>query len=637
LTKYWAGPSVPGRWTSPGFGNGAYGIEEASQAYFHHGAASLSLAQAALLAGIPADPSLYDPVANPRAAQARRRVVLRAMLQQGDITRALFRAANTKPLPRHVRLPGTEGPAQYFVNYVKQQLIDKYGTRKVYGGGLKVVTSIDLRMQQLAREAVTKWLGSKNGPAAALVAVDPRDGRVLAMYGGRNFRESQFNLAVQGERQPGSSFKPIVLAAALSRGISPETQFESKPLAIPYDNKVWAVHNYEGSNLGWIDLSTATTYSDNTYYAQLTRVVQPVNVVRTAKALGITSPLQSYFSIGLGGEAVNPLEMARAYATFANDGTRVDTKLFGNHPRAILSVSGEKNAPEEHEALTPNQAAIIDSLLQDVVTSGTGRRAQLSDRPVAGKTGTTENYGDAWFVGYTPQLAVAVWVGYPDRLKPMLTDFNGDAVAGGTYPALIFKAFMERALPYLKAEPESFPIPSYEPTQTERVVLRDGVWERDNGLCRNTIPIVYVSSAADDVKAANCKPNEVEVPNVIGELEADAEARLQAQPLTPVVIYKPASPGQRLDLVVGQFPKRGRLSSYDKVTLVLAKAVHGIVPSVVGLPLDLARRKLERMHLIPAVTLRTPSSLDGLKVISQVPRGGVAAGPGLAISLVVGR
>jgi penicillin-binding protein 1A len=611
------------------FGNGAYGIEQAARVYFGHGAYALTLAEAALLAGIPADPSLYNPVTNPKTTYRRRREVLQAMLDQKDITYNEFRLANRTPLPKpeDIHLPGTRGPAQYFVDYVKQQLVDHYGSGKVFGGGLKVKTTIDLGLQERARKAIAKVLTAPDGPAAALVAIDPRDGRVLAMVGGDNYRKSQFNLAVQGERQPGSAFKPFALATALEQGIAPSTMLVSKQVAIPLGDKMYYVHNYEGSNLGAIDLTTATIYSDNTVYAQLTRIVQPKAVVATARRLGITSPLQGYFSIALGGEAVNPLEMARAYAAFADGGKRIDGSIIGNRPRVIVSVNGKKNAPKPRQVLSEQNAELINQILQQVVQSGTGQRAQLADRrPVAGKTGTTENYGDAWFVGYTPQVVVAVWVGYPNRLVPMLTQFHGDAVAGGTLPALISKGFMEKALPYLKDEPQSFPAPSVPGALTRRLVLRDGTFQLDNGLCRNTIQVAYFDGRSP-AKTANCKPNEVEVPNVVGDTYEAARARLASQPLTPVVVYKPASAGQALGVVVKQFPLKGRLSSFDKVTIVFAKPLHGVIPSVVGLPVARARAKLERLKLQPVVR-----GLAG-RVVRQRPKAGLAAGAGLPVTL----
>ena len=619
------------------FGNGAYGVQRAAYAYFGHSALRLTLPEAALLAGIPADPTLYDPIANPRSARARRDLVLRDMLRQNRITSLQYRHATRAPLPHDVQLPFAVGHAQYFTNYVKQQLVDQFGSEKVFGGGLRVVTSIDLGVQRLARRAISQVLPDPNGPSAALVAIDPRDGRVLAMIGGRSYRRSQFNLAVQGERQPGSSFKPFVLAAALDQGISPNTTFESKPVTIPYDNKLWSVHNYEGEYLGRIDLATATIASDNAVFAQLTRLVEPRSVAAIAHRLGVTSPLDNYLAIGLGGEAVNPLEMARAFSAFANGGKRIDGSITKNHPRAIVSVDGKANAPVPHQALPPNDAAILTSILERVVTGGTGVRAQLRDgRPVAGKTGTTENYGDAWFVGYTPQLAAAVWVGYPDRLRPMLTEYNGGPVAGGTFPALIWKAFMEKTLPYLHDQPQDFPAPEYSGDQSERLALRDGHYALDNtGYCRNTIEIAYFAGS-EPARKANCKPNEVEVPSVVGQSLARATLRLKQQPLTPVLIYKPAAARQPLNVVLDQIPSRGTLSSFDEVKLVLAKPLHGVVPSVVGLNPAEARARIARLHM--RVALRgdaVPANSYSARIVKQTPHAGVAAAPGLTVTLVV--
>jgi penicillin-binding protein 1A len=622
------------------FGNGAYGIQQAALTYFHHPAKDLRLAEAALLAGIPSDPARYDPVTNPKAARERRDVVLREMLDQGDITyRDYASATHAKlPLPEDVHLSGKQGPAPYFANYVKQQLIDRYGSGRVFGGGLHVRTTIDLNVQRFARQAITKWLTNPNGPSAALVAVDPRNGKVMAMIGGNNYRKSQFNLAVQGERQPGSSFKPFVLATALREGISPDTTFLSGPVQIPLGDKVWYVHNYENSDLGRISLATATEFSDNTVYAQLTQLVGPAAVVRTARRLGITSPLKNYFAIGLGAEAVNPLEMARAFSTFANEGRRIDGAVFGNRPRAVTVVRNEMgklvddNRPVGRPVLTENTAALVTSLLRNVVTGGTGRQAQLTDgRQVAGKTGTTENYGDAWFVGYTPQLVTAVWVGYPNGLRPMLTEYHGDAVAGGTFPALIWKSFMERALPYLRDTPEDFPPISLPYSVARQVVFRNGQLELDNGNCNSTREILYFAGQHPP-RTANCKVNEVAVPRLVGQTVAQANARLAAQPLRPLYIYEPAKPRQRLGIVLRQSPVRGTLSSYSKVTLVVPKALHGVVPSVVGLKLARAKARLDRLHLKWSVDGRPPG---GAKVIAQSPGPHRAARPGLVITLVV--
>jgi len=621
------------------FGNGAYGIQRAAQTYFNSTAARLTLAQAALLAGIPADPSRYDPVTNPKAARARRLEVLQAMLAQGDITRGDLQRATREPLPRaqDVRLPGIEGPAPYFVNYVKQQLIERYGTRRVFGGGLNVQTTIDLRLQKLARHAIQSVLKEPNGPSAALVAVRPRTGEVLAMYGGDNFRQSQFNLAVQGERQPGSSFKPFVLATALKQGISPSTTFPSRPVSIFIGDKYWPVHNYENDYIGSGDLVTATVVSDNSIFAQLTKLVGPGNVAKTAHQVGITRHLNPYFAIGLGADAVSPLEMARAFSTFADNGLRVDGAVFGNRPRAVARISNatgklmDDNRPVYRAALTRDQDALLTSILEGVIRSGTGTRAALPDRVVAGKTGTTENYGDAWFVGYTPQLATAVWVGYPNKLKPMLTEYHGQAVAGGTFPAEIWRVFTQLALSGTR--PESFPSYPYDYATSKRVVWRDGRLQLDNGYCRETALVSYFSGRGPS-RTANCKKNEVAIPRVIGMTLPRAKLRLAGQPLTPNVVYKPALPKQRIDLVLDQFPRRGRASSWDTVTLVLAKPLHGVVPHVVGLSLPQARARLRARGLVPGIA-RFADGRAG-RVLAQMPVPGVAAAPGMTIRLVVG-
>jgi len=621
------------------FGNGAYGIQRAAQTYFNSTASRLTLPQSALLAGIPADPTRFDPVTNPKTARARRLEVLTAMLQQNEITRADFLQAERAPLPRaaDVHLPGIEGPAPYFVNYVKQQLIEQYGTRRVFGGGLNVQTTIDLSLQKLARAAIEHVLNVPDGPSAALVAIRPRTGEVLAMYGGDNFRQSQFNLAVQGERQPGSSFKPFVLATALKQGVAPSTTFPSRPVSIFIGDKYWNVHNYENDYIGSADLATATVVSDNSVYAQLTRLVGPGNVARTARQLGITRHLNPYFAIGLGADPVSPLEMARAFSTFANEGRRIDGSAFGNRPRAIARVHNpqgkiiDDNKPINRTVLSQDDSALLTSILEDVVRAGTGKRANLPDRIVAGKTGTTENYGDAWFVGYTPQLATAVWVGYPNKLVPMLSQYHGDAVAGGTFPAEIWRVFNQLAL--AGTAPESFPTYSYKYASSKKVVWRDGRLQLDNGFCRETALVSYFSGRGP-TRTANCKRNEVDIPRVIGLTLARARLRLAGQPLTPNIVYKPARPKQRIDLVLDQFPRRGRASSYDTVTLVLAKPLHGVVPRVIGLSLRQARARLRGRGLVVDID-RFADGRAG-RVLAQMPVPGVAAAPRMKIRLVVG-
>ncbi|HET7128728.1 MAG TPA: PBP1A family penicillin-binding protein [Gaiellaceae bacterium] len=629
------------------FGNGAYGVEQASKVYFQHGARTLKPAEAALLAGIPEDPSAWDPVAHPRAAKGRRDLVLQLLYQQGYLTKHQYVSSLHFPMPNpeNVTLPSTQGQfAPYFANYVKDQLVHHYGPKVAFGGGLKVTTTLDKDLQKIAQEAIAKVL-PQNGtnPAVALVAIDTQNdpGAVRAMVGGANYHKNQFNLATQGERQPGSSFKPFVLATALKENVSPSSILtSSKEVTINADGRQWQVSNYEGEALGPINLSQAIAYSDNSVFSQLTAMVGPRNVAATAHELGITSKLAGYFAIGLGAEPATPLEMARAYGSFADGGKRIDGSIFGNQPRAIETIDvGDKrhvNEPVAHDVLTSGQAATVNQLLQGVVRYGTGRAAALPGWQVAGKTGTTENYGDAWFVGYTPQLVVAVWVGYPDKLVPMTYQFHGHPVAGGTFPALIWKAFMEKALPYLKLEPESFEPPPSLYASAVTVVNRGGVLQRDDGVCKNTFQLAFyggepLRTNGKSAPAATCKPNEVEIPDVVGRSLAYARTRLQGQPLTPTVVYKPAKTGDRVGYVVGQFPRRGTASAYDKITLIAEKSLHGVVPRVVGLKVTKATAKLARLHLKTSV-----KGGDAGKVTAQSVPASTAAEPGLEITLTVG-
>ncbi|HUY70809.1 MAG TPA: PBP1A family penicillin-binding protein [Gaiellaceae bacterium] len=621
------------------FGNGAYGVEEASRVYFGHSAKTMTPAEAALLAGIPEDPSLYDPVAHPALARERRNLVLQQMYLQSYINRKEYTTwiKAKMPNPASVHLPATQGQAApYFANYVTSQLVSKYG-KQIYGGGRKVTTTIDLGLQKIAQQAIAKVLPPSIGPTAALVTIDVHTGDVLAMVGGRNYHVSQFNLATQGERQPGSAFKPFVLAAALKAGISPATTLVSHPVTIDAGGRLWSVNNFEHESLGTIDLSKAIAYSDNTVFAQLTNIVGPQNVAAAATTMGITTPLSSYFSIALGSEPATPLEMARAYATLADGGYRLDSSMFGNQPNAVQSVQDSKGhlvvnktEPVPIEWLTNGNAAIEDQMLQGVLQYGTGVAAQLPNWQVAGKTGTTENFGDAWFVGFTPDLVTAVWVGYPNKLVPMLTQFHGHPVEGGTYPALIWKAFMQQALTYRKAVPSSFPTASIPNSAPSTVIFRQSQIELDNGNCRGAASIQFFDGAAPTA-IAPCKPNEVDVPHVGGETLAAAKAQLTGQPLLYHVVYVPATPGERVGLVIAQRPSTGTLSAYDTVKLFVAKPLHGVMPSLVGMTVPKARAALASLKL----RVRVTGGLRG-RVVSQVPRSGVARAPGMKVVLTAG-
>ena len=399
--------------------------------------------------------------------------------------------------------------------------------------------------------------------------------------------------------------------------------------------------NYEGDYLGRIDLKTAMVVSDNSVYAQLTKLVGPKAIVKTAHELGIRSELDPYFSIGLGAVAVNPLDMTRAYATFANRGVRVDGSLTGDRPRVVEKVEFARtgavteNRPVGKAAMTTGEADLLTSILQGVVTQGTGKRAALPDRPTAGKTGTTDNYGDAWFVGYTPQLAVAVWVGYPDKLQPMLTEFGGKPVAGGTLPAQIWHAFMTAANKQLKESPEQFPPTPYIPAQDRRIVWRGGSYKLDNGYCPGTRVVAYFAGRGPSSQA-KCYANEVSVPLVVGKTVDTANELLAQQPLGSELIGVPTKAGKHSGYVVKQEPRDGYLSANDTVRLYVTRPDprYGLLPNLVGSSLTAARSRLKTLKARTTVTYDKGS--PGA-VLEQTPEPGVAAGKGIKVTLVVGR
>jgi penicillin-binding protein 1A len=476
------------------FGNGAYGIESAARTYFgrqHPGcerdrkrpcAAQLKTEEAAMIAGVVASPSAFDPVAHPVAAKRRRDLVLGRMLEQRLILREQYDTAIAEPVPtrRDVRPPREDTKYPYFTSWIKQQVVDKLGggqtgARQAFEGGLTVQTTIDGRFQKAADDAINAWLPNRAGPRASLVAIDNHSGEVRAMVGGDDYNTTPFNLATQGQRQPGSAFKPFVLAEALKRGISPGSVWSSrkKVFDVPGSTEKFTVENYNNAYAGATSLAAATTTSDNSVFAEVGIKVGTKRIARLARRMGIRTPVSRNWAITLGGlkQGVTPLDMAHAYETFARQGKfiygtmspgvlrkgqpvpgpvgirsigrREDGKI---EPVKLPNGRPARNRVRTRRVLDEGVANTVQTLLQGVVKNGTGKRASLGIVPVAGKTGTTENYGDAWFVGWTRDYTVAVWVGYPNKLVPMKTEFNGEAVAGGTFPAGIWKTFMESVM-----------------------------------------------------------------------------------------------------------------------------------------------------------------------------------------------
>ena len=434
------------------YGNQAYGVAAAAQTYFSVRASQLNVLQAALIAGLPQAPTAYDPLRDPDAALARRNEVLDAMLRNHVLKPAAWRWARRQPVQLK---PGSLYKTihePYFFGYVDQQLVSHFGQQLVESGGLRVRTTIDPHLQKLAQQTIASHLPRKTDPASALVAIDPRNGKVRAMaIDVPSGERLQFNLATQGRRQAGSAFKPFTLASVLEHGTSlyqyfngPSEMTITDPRCEDGYNQPWDVHNNADESEGTMNLIDATANSVNTIFAQLVTQVGPPAVVRMAHRLGIESNLKPVCSITLGTQAVSPLEMTTAYATFADRGVRHD-------PQAVESVrtaNGEVvpyDQGKPHVALAQDVADEVTYALEAVTEKGTGTAAGIG-RPIAGKTGTAENYVDAWFCGYTPQLATCVWVGYPHREEPMNYVEGYAPVYGGTIPALIWHDFMSGAL-----------------------------------------------------------------------------------------------------------------------------------------------------------------------------------------------
>ena len=492
------------------FGNGAFGIESAARVYFGsaHGynvsaganqapgacgdpnaadqsrpecAQVLKPYEAALLAGMVANPSAFNPFAHPKAATGRRNLVLRDMYQQRYITRTQYEDGIHQPLPPTSALQQPQEPpaAPYFTAWVRPQIVDaleregipaKIAQYRAFYGGLKIRLTVDLRLQQAAQQTIDSEFPTGSGlPTASLVAIDNKTGEVRAMVSGNgDYSQMPFNLATLGYRQPGSSFKPFTLAAALATGeYGPSSIIDSAPQHIPdpQGHDCFCVHNFGNTYSGPITLAEATAISDNTVFAQVGVHVGPGRIAKLARRMGIRTPVSSNDAMILGGlsHGVSPLDMAHAYETFATGGLKVFDHALGDGgggPIGIHSIhcpvcedQNLVNRPTYQRILSAPVAATVHELLTRVVSpGGTAPLAAIPGVDVVGKTGTTSNYVDAWFVGWTPQMTTAVWVGYPTKSIPMTTAYNGQPVEGGTYPAIIWHNFMVQGLQILAAE-----------------------------------------------------------------------------------------------------------------------------------------------------------------------------------------
>ena len=426
------------------FGQGAYGVEAAAKTYFGKDVSALTLNECAMLAGIPKSPNYYSPFNNLEAARARRATVLEQMAKYHYISDSEASRLKREDLKLVRPAAGDTTEAAYFIDYVIQGLIDKYGADAVYKSGLKIYTTIDMDMQRAA-EAAMKMLPTfetdKNGlaqPQGALVAIDPHTGQIKAMVGGRG--TDQFNRATMAERQPGSAFKPFVFAAALENRFTPNTIIEDSPIMVGD----WEPENYNRNYNGKVTLRYVAEQSLNVPTVKIAQKIGVDKAIYYAQEMGISTFVldgatnDRGLATSLGGltRGLTPLELTSAYGTFANQGVHVE-------PTAIIKVLDrngkilEQAKPKQKNVISEASANDLTSMLQGVITRGTGTGAAI-DRPAAGKTGTTSDYCDAWFVGYTTDLVAGVWVGCDDNSAL-------DGMTGGNLPASVWQAFMERA------------------------------------------------------------------------------------------------------------------------------------------------------------------------------------------------
>lgn len=428
------------------FGHGAWGIASAASVYFGKRTEDLTLPECAILAGLPKNPRDYDPYRKPKRAKGRQVLVLNMMMENGFITETQAREAKDAPLTLSSGKTSNR-QSSYFIEYIRNELIERFGEKRVYTEGLKVYTTFDPDMQRAGEEAFAEAPIFKEKPLrthptlqGGLLAMDPTTGHIRAMVGGRDFKQSEFNRATQARRQPGSSIKPVLYLSAIDSGITAAELFIDEPLEIvnKYSGSVWAPKNYGNHYEGPVTMKEALVKSLNTIAVKIIQRLSPQKMISYARMLGITSPMGPHLSLSLGALDVTLLDMTIAYATIANEGVRVE-------PRAILRVvdhAGNVIWRERYsgeQVLDASSCYVLIDMLRDVVRRGTGTRAKIN-RPCAGKTGTTNNYIDAWFCGFTPDLVACTYVGHDDR-QPL-----GARMAGGTVAGPIWKLFMEKAL-----------------------------------------------------------------------------------------------------------------------------------------------------------------------------------------------
>jgi len=591
-------------------GHGVYGIGTAARYYFDEPASKLTLGQSAVLAGLIRAPGFYDPIEHPDHALARRNEVLDRMAELGWVSQARADRAKARPIVLSPQAGQSQTKVQpFFVHYITSTILnvddhefDRFGTtydqrlHTLYQGGLKIYTTLDPSWQRYAQQAVdaSPDISMNRGPDVSLVSVDATNGAIRTMLSGKNYKRDQLDLVWQGRRQVGSAFKPFTLVAAFEHGIPPGKVYSGRS---PFCSPQWTsadhcVQNAEGSG-GWMDLWQATEDSVNVVFAQLALDVGPANIVTAAHQMGITAPLDAVPSITLGTEEVSTLDMASAYSTLANGGVHCPPFAIS---RVMEPKGGSYQKLYQHRddctrAISSDIAHLVTAMLERVVTGGTGTAAQIPGRPIAGKTGTAQDYTNVYFAGYTPQVATAVWVGFPQGQIPM-ESYYGHSVYGGTLAAPIWHAFMVKALAGLSVE--GFPAPP----------------PAERG----------------------------EVPDVVGMHSSEAQSKLVHANFTPIVEKVPS--GKPVNTVLSQTPGAGS-------SVVLGSAVHlevsngkgkpVAVPRVVGMTVEQAKTALADVGLVADVkpVYADKKSEIGI-VLSQVPIGNKKAERGSTVTISVG-
>lgn len=543
------------------FGHGSYGVEAAARAYFGKSVTKLTLPEAAMIAGVIKSPGRYSPYLEPDSALVRRNVVLNQMQEQGFITAADHAEATASPIELEGLKPAST-KAPYFVEWVKAQLIEEFGEQLVYRGGLRITTTLDPKAQSAAEKSIKAVLDEKGDPSAALVAIRPGTGEVLAMVGGRDFETQQFNVAVQGRRQPGSAFKTFVLATALNAGVNPEKAYKSSAMKLSVGDQTWSVTGKKTSG-GKMRLRPATEQSVNSVFAQLVLEVGASETADFAREMGIQTKVEPVPAIALGGlkTGVSPLEMANAYATLAAGGERSDvlsiTSVEGPDGEVLLS-----NKPKTQRVMDEAVAYLTTDILKGVITKGTGKTAAIG-RPAAGKTGTTQKYRDAWFVGYTPDIATAVWVGYADSQREM-TSVHGRAVTGGSFPAQIWSRFMKSA--HAKIDEHQF----VKPDGLTKVKVCSETGGLATEFCPKPISALVLSKHVPADCDVHTKPLEVKVPKLVGLTKEEALAALEELELKVDVVDQAVS-GVAAGIVAEQKPAAGKkVDAKSTVTIIVS-------------------------------------------------------------------